>query len=197
MGRSKLSFNPTITGWRPFITAVICTIALAAGSLAPAFASSAPNKEYLVKAAYLYNFLKFIRWPDGTEQVNLCIYGDNPFGSFLDKIAQKAESNGITFNIHSNIEKTRHGQCTILYIADSHATQVATILSSLDQKPILTVSDIPGFADKGGMIGFTMREQKVRIEVNLTATEKSTLMVNPELLEVADRVIGQHMGGGL
>jgi hypothetical protein len=75
--------------------------------------------------------------------------------------------------------------CRILFISSSEASRLKEILEAVHKTPILTVSDIPGFAKQGGMIGFVMSENRVRFEVNMTAAGNAGLTLSAELLKAA------------
>jgi hypothetical protein len=146
---------------------------------------------YKVKAVYLYNFTKFVSWPDtalpgDTPTLNICILGKNPFGSLLEPITHiKTQDRNITIENIDDIRALEKKNCPILFISSSEQGDVAELLRKTAQMHILTVSDIDGFARHGGIIGFVVKEDKVRLEINLSAARQAGLTISAKLLEIA------------
>ena len=118
----------------------------------------------------------------------ICVLGEDPFGRALDAtLAGKAINNRklVARRIASVRDAT---DCQILFVSSSEASHVAEIVASLSKTGTLTVSDVPGFTNKGGMIQFVLIENKVRFEVNLNAAEKEGLTISSQLLKVAANV---------
>jgi len=172
--------------------------ALAAGVLfcCVAAAQSGQPSEYEVKAAFLFNFTKFVEWPDSTfsgpqAPIVIGIIGDDPFGDGLIRIVagQKAQGRAIV------IIKYRYGddlrRCQVLFISASERLRSGEILAKLQDASVLTVSDIDGFAEAGGMMQFVMQESRVHFVVNLDAATQSKLHVSAKLLALA-RVINHN-----
>jgi len=152
--------------------------------------------QYEVEAAYLFNFGKFVAWPPGAQADSpflICVLGDDPFGPILDR----------TVTGETVKDRPVHGKrisrpqdataCSILYISSSESARLSRILPVIQEAPVLTVSDIPGFAQQGGMIQFVLRDGRVRFEVNLAPTRRNGLTLSSELLKVAVEVF---RGGG-
>lgn len=152
------------------------------------------NLEFQVKAAYLYNFTKFVTWPDKPgDTFNICIVGNDPFGSSLEPIKQKTALNRpiklIAIDSANSIE-----QCHIAYFntVGNRLIRLPGILTvgSLDSS--LSVSNQPFFAEQGGMIGFAIDNNKIRLYINLNALKKSGLSISAKLMEVAELVESDH-----
>jgi YfiR/HmsC-like len=146
-----------------------------------------------VKAAYLYNFGKFVRWESAgvgnSDSLGICILGKDPFGSVLDSTVagESIEGKKITVKRLAKIQEAN--QCSILFIGSSEESRLAPILSAAQRSGMLTVSDIPHFAEDGGIIGFITQQGKIRFEVNREAAEQSHVVLSSELLKVAGKVI--------
>jgi len=159
----------------------------------PVAAQKAGATESQVKAAYLYNFGKFVRWQTdriGSPQtLTICVLGKDPFGAVLDATVEGESIDGkkITVKRLSTIQDLT--SCSILFIATSEESRLGPVLSAAQHQGLLTVSDIPHFAERGGIIGFVMLQDKIRFEVNRSAAEQSHLTLSSELLKVASRVI--------
>jgi hypothetical protein len=146
--------------------------------------------EYKVEAAYLYNFGRFVEWPAKsataqTDSFTICVLGEDPFGPALDPTLagemignQKVAARRISSPHES-------GDCQILFISSSEAKRLNKIIEALDKSAILTVSDIPRFSQRRGMIEFVLEENRIRFEVNLIATQRAGLTLSSELLKVA------------
>jgi hypothetical protein len=143
--------------------------------------------EYEVKAAFLYKFASFVEWPPESANTPLCIavVGQDPFGVALDDVVKGKSINGRTFLI----KRFKSGQdatgCHIVFISATEKGRVRSILDQLRGISILTVSDIPGFCQGGGMIDFELLDQKVRFEINPEAAERARLKISSKLLSVA------------
>ena len=150
--------------------------------------------EYQLKAAFLFNFTKFVEWPDSSFEdpqapIVLGIIGDDPFGDNLARIiaGQKVQGRSLV------IRKERWGddlrRCHVLFVSASEHEHSARILGSVQSANVLTVSDVEGFAEAGGVIEFVTQEKRVRFIVNLDAATQSKLRLSAKLLALA-RVIG-------
>jgi hypothetical protein len=149
------------------------------------------TSEYKVKAVYLYNFTKFISWPDttlpgNTQTINICVLGKNPFGSLLEPITHmKTQDRTITIENIEDIHALEKKSCQILFISASEQGAATELLRKTAKMPILTVSDMDGFAQHDGIIAFVVKEGKVRLEINLRAARKAGLTISAKLLEIA------------
>lgn len=142
--------------------------------------------EYKVKAAYLYNFTKFISWPEkNTATFNICIVGDDPFNELLDSLESKtAQGKPIRVFRYSAIQQT--SDCHIVYLDDPAPIETNYVLGRL------SVSSQPAFAESGGMIGFVLEDEKVKLHINLKALRQSGLVISAKLIEVATLVGGDE-----
>jgi len=149
--------------------------------------------EYKVKAGYVYNFTKFITWPeDNSETFNLCIVGEDPFGDLIDPIEQRtAFGRPIKLFRFNRLNKEQH--CHILFISTSINDKVLLkgMLVIDDTRTSLTVGESEGFAAQGGMIGFVNRLGKIKLQINLKALQQSGLKISAKLLEVAELIEGE------
>lgn len=151
--------------------------------------AQAQSKEYQVKAAFLFNFAQFVNWPSGVfASTNAPFYigilGDDPFGTALDETIQDE-----TIDNHKIIiERSQHVEdlqnCQMIFISKSKKADVSSILSELDSKPILTVSEIDGFAQHGGGINFYLSGPKVRFEINPQVPQNDGLKISSQLLSL-------------
>lgn len=146
--------------------------------------------EYQVKAAYLYNFTKFTDWPENAFASNnapivIGVMGEDPFGKTLDDLV----SGEIVRGHPLTVKRLHDGEdllgCQVLFICRSEKDQLSSLLQNLKGKPVLTVSDITGFADKGGMVNFVLAKEKVKLEINQATSEEAGLKISAKLLKLA------------
>lgn len=155
----------------------------------------ADDVEYKVKAGYLYNFTKFITWPETgvkTETFNLCIVGEDPFGDLIDPIEQQtAFGRPIKLFRFNSFNKDR--RCDILFISASIKDErlLNGLLLTHDADKSLTVGESKEFAAQGGMIGFVNRQGRIKLQINLKMLQQSDLKISAKLLEVAELVDGE------
>ena len=143
--------------------------------------------EYEVKAAFLYNFAKFVEWPeeafrDSTAPITIGILGKNPFQGELREVIKGKTVQGRKLDVR---RVKGHLTCHILFIASSEKDNLKKILQRLAGSCALTVSDIEDFASRGGIIGFLTEENRVRFEINVDAAERAGLRVSSKLLKLA------------
>lgn len=149
--------------------------------------------EYKIKAGYLYNFTKFITWPeDKAETFNLCILGNDPFGDLINPIENKTAFGRPIKLFRFNNDLKSDQRCHILYInaPGNIAISLKNALVVRDHVNTLTVGETEEFAKQGGMIGFVSRQNKIKIQINLNAVKQSGLIVSAKLLEVAEIIEG-------
>jgi hypothetical protein len=192
---SPISRNHCPSIARRICTALLLAIAAAALLSPKAARSSAAYKptEYEVKAAYLFNFGKFVRWPSELahdQTFNLCVLGRDPFGEALDQLVQQETIDGKRIVVSRISGAAQASTCRIIFISDIEERRLPSILQSLHQRPILTVSDISGFASQGGMIEFVNDRERIRFAVNLDAADSAGIKLSSELLRIATRVTG-------
>lgn len=179
---------------RRTITAV-CFVILAA----TAAAQSDRAPEYQVKAAFLYNFAKFVDWPshafpNPSAPLRICVLGQNPFGDSLRGIVQDKFISGRAISNEQVDSVTQARACHILYISRSEAAGMRQALAYLRNLPVLTVGDSGDFLPLGGVINMVLEQDRVRFEISLAAAQRQHLKISSKLLAVARVVDGS--GGG-
>jgi hypothetical protein len=173
---------------RPLLIAVAAACAFL---VIPALHAQNPRPtDYEVKSAYLYNFGRFVEWPEKAAanqggRFTVCVFGQDPFGPSLDATLAGETIAGKTVVAKRISSAQESGNCQILYLSLTEASRLNKIIAELDRKSVLTVSDMPQFVSSGGMIQFVLEGKKVRFEVNLTAAQRAGLTLSSELLKVA------------
>lgn len=154
------------------------------------WAQESKPSEYEVKAAFLFNFARFVEWPEGTslEDLRICIVGADPFGTAFETVLGQSTGRQPVQVEHLTAGDLPAGDCHILFVSGSESRQLANILRRGGQKPVLTVSDIDGFAQAGGMVGFIIRNNKIRFQINTAAAARADLRLSAKLLRLAEIV---------
>jgi hypothetical protein len=162
-------------------------------ALLTALRAEAAAPEYAVKAAFLYNFTKFVEWPpsafhDDSSSLRLCVLGEDPFGDILEAVTEDAVD-GRTLTVLRTDWMSDLAACQILFISRSERRKVTTILAAVRGAPVLTVADADGFLEKGGIINFILQGSKVRFEINQEVADQAGLKISSKLLRLASRVV--------
>ncbi|MBI4515287.1 MAG: YfiR family protein [Deltaproteobacteria bacterium] len=177
--------------------AVLCLAtmlaAVVAGAVPPAPAQAPVASEYQVKAAFLYNFAKFVEWPapasaepDGKFVIG--VLGDDPFGSDLDEVIRGKTVNGQPLELRRFQPAEDVRGCHIVFISASESGRLEGILASLRQSSVLTVADMPGFSERGGMVTLLRKGTRVGFEINTVPAIEAGLRISSKLLQLADTV---------
>jgi hypothetical protein len=157
-----------------------------------------PTPEYQVKAAFLYNFVKFVQWPEGkpadsNDIVTIAVIGNHKFGNAFESIKGKKVRNKkiiVKFfpKFGKNNNKNALKKCHLFFICTSEKQHLKDIIEIANQANILTVGDMNGFIDDGGVIQFIMQDKKVRFQINLSAARRAKLKIRSQLLRLAKKV---------
>lgn len=181
----------SITRLRGPIRAVwVFAVVLVGASVTNALHAQAVG-EYELKAAFVYNFARFVEWPaqafkEPGEPIKVCILGENPFGHALDNALQGKLAGGRPFVVEQISGLPRAIGCHILFVSASERKRVRTILAAVPSGcGVLTVGDLDGFAAQGGIVNFTLEAGKIRIEINVAAAGQQGLRVSSKLLSLA------------
>jgi hypothetical protein len=166
------------------------------------FAEAGAAPEYQVKAAFLYKFATYIRWPPtgGAESgapFVIGVLGRDPFGPSLGDVVrnQSVQGRGIRIRMLSRREEAL--ECELVFISASERTDLAQLFALLRGAPVLTVGDMDQFAERGGMIGLvTTEDNHVRFDINTAAIERAGLRASSQLLHLGRIVEGAREEGG-
>jgi len=181
---------------RPHRVPIALLIAVACGLAGPA-AARAQALEYEVKAAFLYNFTKFVEWPpsafaEGNAPLRICVLGEDPFGRNLQTVpGEEVEGHPLIVMRPETLAKA--AGCQVLFVSRSERERLPQILAPLKSSPVLTVGDGKGFLDQGGIVNFILEGSRVRFEINPAAAEQAGLKISSKLLRLA-RIAGQKPG---
>jgi hypothetical protein len=145
--------------------------------------------EYQVKAAFLYNFLKFVDWPaqsfaNDSSPFIIGVVGNDTFNSTIDQAVSGKTANGRPIVIKRFASSKALTYCHILFISPSERDRFRQILGTTGSG-VLTVSETDGFTQIGGIVNFTLVDSKVRFEINQSAAERAGLKISAKLLSLA------------
>jgi hypothetical protein len=169
----------------------------ASATIADAAATVAqPSREYLLKTAFVFNFARYTTWPPPSPDgpFNLCILGQDDFGTaaqYLD--GQHLRERNIDVRFHQVGDDL--GGCQLVYVTQPLANQLDSLLPRLHAERMLTVSDIPDFAARGGILGLKIVDNRIRFEANPLAAKRAGLRLSAQLLRLAD-VIAERVPKG-
>src|SRR5512133_180711 len=149
--------------------------------------------EHEVKTAYLYNFAKYVEWPQTAlprenTALTMCIAGKGPLNEVIETLAGKTVRNR-KLVIRQLSKSEDLNECQILFINTVMKPSLTHLLTASAPRSILTISDIKGFAAAGGMIELVPVRDKIRFEINNRAAQNSGLRISSHLLRLATTVI--------
>jgi hypothetical protein len=162
---------------------------------AAALAPGLPT-EYEVKAAYLYNFAKFVEWPadafkDGSAPFVIAVVGRDPFGAALDQILAGKSVNGHPVVVLRVADPGQARGAHIVYVGLPEGAALTPALRRVSGDGVLTVGDGAAFARDGGIIGFRTQDRRVRFDINAQRAERAGLKLSSQLLKLA-RIVGEQ-----
>lgn len=171
---------------------------LAAGVSTAAAAQPLVSGEDSVKAAFLYNFAKFVEWPAGIfpgprEPVAFCFVGESAIGDELAQAAGGKTIQGRPVTVERSAPLDGLERCQILFVGSSERARFGEILAAVGRRPVLTVGDDEEFRQAGGIINFVLRRNRVHFQIDRGAAERAGLRISSRLLELAEVV--QSAGG--
>lgn len=194
--RERASESRNATFWQShFILGVLVLLRLLAGPTQCAGAEASLS-EYQVKALFLVNFAKYVEWPEKAfEDTNkpfvIGVVGENNFGPHLEKAIEGKNVSGRAIQILAVEKDDDLAKCHILFVSASEKKHLSEIVAKVKELPVLTVGEAEPFISQGGVINFTKKEGKVRLQIDLGAARKAKLQLSSKLLSVADSVTGR------
>ena len=149
--------------------------------------------EYEVKAAFLYNFGRFVSWPheafeDSSAALVIGLLGQDPFGATIDAMVGDKKLQGRPVRIRRFESYPGPASCHILFTTWSDPEPLRRLFAALGESPVLTVGESAEFAALGGIVRFFLEENKVRFEVNSAAAERAALTISSKMLRLAHKV---------
>ena len=149
------------------------------------------DSEYLIKAGFIYNFAKLVDWPQSAfgqagQPIVIGVLGSDSFASILDHIVDGKKIDGRPLLVkRTHWNKDFSCGCHILFITSSESLRTDEVIQGLRNASVLTIAESPGFAKRGGIINFTLEDNKVHFEVNVEAAKQAGLNISSRLLSLA------------
>jgi hypothetical protein len=167
----------------------------------PAQAQSQMVEVSQVRAAYLYNFVKFVEWPPVAYQsvdapAVICIVGDARTSSVLELATLAKKANGRRVEARQPRSANEFKSCHVLFIGFSDKPRISAILRSVKDSNVLTIGQTDGFISLGGMINLVEKDGNIGLEIDPKATEEAGLKVSSRLLVISRIVNGPFREGG-
>ena len=150
-----------------------------------ATASQDVSAEYRVKAAYLYNFVKFVEWPGESSSLTICVAGRRVFGTLLEDIVRGEAVDNRRLDAREILEPD--DGCHVVFVPEGAAA--SAYLRAARGRPVLTVGETSAFMAQGGIARFYIDAGNVRFEINPAAAEQAGLRISSRLLQLA-RIVG-------
>jgi hypothetical protein len=143
-------------------------------------------REYDLKAAFIYNIVKFVDWPEislNDSELRIGILGTDPFGTSIDALKGKmVGKRRIIVQRSHNLQALK--RCDVLFISRSEAGQVEWIARNASSRNILTIGDTTGFANRGIIVNFFLEQKKLRFEINAEAARRAGLAISSQVLRL-------------
>lgn len=174
---------------RPYGFLLILLISMVPVNARPQAKPAAP---YQIKAAYLFNFTRFVEWPQDAFRSSgssfvIGIVGNKDLSDYLAEIVagEKINNHPIRVRYYRNLNEVE--DCNILFLNSANASMIRDGIKSLNRRSILTVSDAEDFLNWGGMVRFYTQENKIRIQINAASARSGNLQISSKLLSVATK----------
>ncbi len=156
----------------------------------PATPANSPESEYQVKAVFLYNFAQFVEWPARAfparnSPLVIGVLGKDPFGAYLDELVKGESIAGRPIVVRRFREPDEAGECHILFVSSSETGRMEKIVTALQGRSILTVSDAENFTRAGGMVRFVTESGKLRMRINDGEARASGVIISSKILRAA------------
>jgi hypothetical protein len=153
-------------------------------------AQNKPALEYQIKAAFLYNFTRFVSWPSSafnspTTPFVIGIVGHDPFGSYLEDIIdqEKVDEHPIVIQRYRDVKDINN--CQLIYISAGDDDKIKEVIAAVARQNVLTVSDADKFVNWGGVISFFKEDNKLRVQINIAAAKAAGVEISSKLLKIS------------
>ena len=154
--------------------------------------------EAAVKAAFLYNFTKFIDWPsaafpDAAAPFTVCLFAGDDFRREVETMMTGEQVHGRRVALASPQDADDLKGCHLVYFSREHGDRASRRLTAVREAPVLTVGEGRRFLDQGGLIAFSIDNDRVRFDISKRAAERAGLNISAKLLRVARSVEGEAL----
>jgi len=151
-------------------------------------AQAGAEREYELKAAVLYHIIEYVEWPKDSAPepgtTRIALLGQIPFAAALEVLNGKSLQGRKL--VVKRIEKPQDaGDCQVVFISNSEKPRISQIISEFKNRPILTVSEVEGFAERGGIVNLVAGQNRINMEINREVARESRLSISSQLLKLA------------
>lgn len=172
---------------------LVLTLLVAAAFLLP-LRSAVPQagpQEYALKSVFLFNFCRFIEWPDEAftsrdEPIVIGVIGEDPFGGMLEETVKGETLRGRSIRIERYRRPADIDRCHVLFVSGSDTGRFEDILRAVAGQSVVTVGETEAFLDRGGMIALTAERNRVRLSINPVRLRAENLVASSKLLQIAE-----------
>jgi hypothetical protein len=173
----------------PWLTSVLLPLVFLAFSAATTFAQMGTQREYELKAGVLYHIIGYVEWPKGAlsnnpPAIQIGLIGQIPFADALEVLNGKTIQ-GRELVVKRISDQQATAQCQVLFIGASEKTRIAEIVAEVKDRPVLTVSEVEGFAEQGGMVNLVAGPNRIIMEINNEVARRARLSMSSQLLKLA------------
>ena len=181
---------------KKFIHVCLAMLCLMISIALPADICAGTVEEYSVKAALAFNFARFTDWPldtftDSPETFTICVFGEDAIlEAFAGVEGKRVKERRIVLKRVRSIRKSV--DCELLFVSGSPRELLPKIFAAVEGKPVLTIGEMAGFTETGGIINLIKTGNRIKFEVNLKAAQKAGLKISSRILKLATIVGGSH-----
>jgi hypothetical protein len=172
-------------GWRHLTCAAILLL------LMPAVASLQDVTEPALKAAFIYNFAKFTEWPTdvvpAAAPLVMCVLGDPAVGDALERAVKGRVLAGHSLRVVQVPAAGTKPVCHVLYVSGVTPVNAGRVVVGLRDTAVLTISDVEGFTERGGIAQFFFEQGQLRFSVEVASARRARLQISSMVLELAKR----------
>jgi hypothetical protein len=171
----------------PITPAAIAVVLLVTGAAAQEVTAPA------LKAGYIYNFVRFTEWPDdeqAPQPLVMCVLGDPAVGDALERVVKGRTLAGRSMTVSLLARSGSTQACHVLYLSNVLPGRAAQVIAGLNDRPVLTISDLEGFTEAGGMAQFFFERGQLRFSIRNDAVKRARLQISSRLLALAKRYEG-------
>lgn len=181
--------RPSLSQW---LGLVVCAIA----GLAPVLSARAESRDdRSVRAAYVFNLIKYVEWPTAKNELVIGFVGDAATGEVLETLLNGRTSGGRTIRVVPSPSDEDLARCSLLYIAEPDPKEMRRVLQKAKESSVLTIGETDSFARAGGMVALVNPGDHIQIEVNLEATQSAGIRISSRVLNLAV-IVGSGQKGG-
>ncbi len=179
-----------------FALVFLCAVPVMQGNGSAEERGTSAPAEYEVKAAFVYNFIKFVEWPDAGgppgDSIRLCILGELPDAAAFANLGRR-QVRGKRMTVLTLDRPGEASGCDVLFVAANQTGRLREIIESLEDRPTLTIGDTEGYARRGVMINMFLENKRIRFEINEKKARAAGLRISAKLLKLASKVYGSTM----